>query len=156
MTTDTTPTEPTPGETDSDQTPIEPTPPADTETDTEQHPERDKAGKEAAKYRRQVREVEAQRDELREQVTTLQRAAAEDAATRAGLKPAALWASGTTIEQLIGDDGTISPDAINEAITAARAALGIPDRRNVAPREGNSAPPSRSRSAWTSAFVPSE
>lgn len=86
----------------------------------------DGPGREAAKYRRRLRDAEAQRDQLAERVESLQRAEVERLATDDKLRPAALWASGIELDALLGDDGTVDPGKVTEAIEAARQQLGIP------------------------------
>lgn len=84
-----------------------------------------KGGREAAKYRRRLREAEAQRDQLAGQVEAMQRAEVERLATADGLKPAALWA-GAELAGLLADDGTVDGAKVSAAIEAAREQLGIP------------------------------
>lgn len=92
--------------------------PAETEDDG-------KPGREAARYRRQLREAEAERDELRGQVETLRRAQAEKLAQAQGLTAAALWSSGVSLEDLTAEDGTIDPASVTVAVKTAREAFGI-------------------------------
>ncbi|OBK56319.1 hypothetical protein A5656_19675 [Mycobacterium gordonae] len=86
----------------------------------------DGQGREAAKYRRRLRDAEAERDRLAEQVESLQRAEVERQATVGGLRPAALWASGAELDGLLGDDGTVDAAKVSAAIEGARDQLGIP------------------------------
>lgn len=86
----------------------------------------DGPGREAAKYRRRLRDAEAERDQLAEQIVAWQRAEVERQATAGGLKPAALWASGTELAGLLGDDGTVDESKVSAAISGARESLGIP------------------------------
>lgn len=86
----------------------------------------DGPGREAAKYRRRLRSAEAERDRLAGQVESLQRAAVERLATADKLRPAALWASGAELADLLGDDGTVDTSKVSDAIEAARQQLGIP------------------------------
>lgn len=85
-----------------------------------------KAGREAAKYRRQLREVETERDTLKGQLDALRRAEVDRQTTEAKLKPAALWASGADLAGLLAEDGTVDAVKVAHAITAARDTLGIP------------------------------
>jgi len=84
-----------------------------------------KPGRDAAKYRRQLREVEADRDQLRTVVASLQKAEAERLAGVANLKPAALWASGAGLADLLAADGTVDPDKVTAAAKTAKELLGI-------------------------------
>lgn len=87
--------------------------------DTLEQPEPDKAGNEAAKYRRQLRTVEAERDTLTTRLATYQAREAQslvgDAGT--GIKlhdPADLWKDGATVADVLDDDGQIDPDLVAE------------------------------------------
>ncbi|TDL01542.1 hypothetical protein EI067_00375 [Mycobacterium paragordonae] len=86
----------------------------------------DGPGREAAKYRRRLREAETERDRLSERIESLQRAEIERLATAAGLRPAALWASGPELADLVADDGTVDASKVSAAIGATREQLGIP------------------------------
>ncbi|RFS86801.1 hypothetical protein D0T12_00455 [Actinomadura spongiicola] len=79
-----------------------------------------RASREAARYRTQLRETEAERDQLRERVATMQRAEAERIAVtpgRARLNDGAdLWAFGVELEELLGDDGQVDQRKVQNAI----------------------------------------
>jgi hypothetical protein len=80
--------------------------------------ERDDQGRylsrEAAGYRRRLRETEAERDQLRAEVDRLQRAEVERLAGAAGMAtPADLWALGTELAFLRGDDGALDAETVN-------------------------------------------
>lgn len=100
----------------------------------------DGPGREAAKYRRRLRDVEAERDALKATVESLQRAEVDRLAAGADLRPAALWASGPELADLLGDDGTVDQGKVAAAIAAARETLGIapppPPRGNFVKKEG--------------------
>lgn len=99
----------------------------------------DGPGREAAKYRRRLRDVEAERDTLKATVESLQRAEVDRLATADGLKPAALWSS-AELTDLLAEDGTVDQGKVAAAISAARETLGIapppPPRGNVVKKEG--------------------
>jgi hypothetical protein len=76
------------------------------------------SGKEAAKYRRRLRETEAERDTLTERLTTLQRSEAERLAAAALTDGADLWREGTELADLLDDDGNIDPDKVTAAATS--------------------------------------
>lgn len=100
-----------------------------------------KGNKEAARYRRRLRDAEAERDALKATVESLQRAEVDRLATDAGLRPAALWANGAEVGELLADDGTVDAARVAAAIAAARETLGIPNpppRGNVVKGEGRS------------------
>lgn len=120
---------------------------ADTEPGTEEEAQ-DKPGKEAAKYRRQLRATETERDTLRGTVETLQKQIVEDIAARGHriTKPSALWkADGFNIEALTGEDGRIDPNKVGAAVKTAVETLGLrqngglPAAPNAA-REGRNNP----------------
>ncbi|WP_142391347.1 hypothetical protein [Mycobacterium sp. ENV421] len=132
-TTDTPGTEPNSTETEAAAVDSTETPAADSEVDEDQGADEDQddaadegPGREAAKYRRRLRDTEAERDALAARVEALQRAEVERQATVGGLKPAALWASGTELAGLLGDDGTVDESKVSAAIAGARESLGIP------------------------------
>lgn len=120
----------------------------DTDQDTAGNP-----NKEAAKYRRQLRDVEAERDTLTARIETMQRHMIEGEVQRAGYKPAAFWSrDANTPHQFFTDDGTLNTDQLAEAITTTARELGLPNGRGpVAPREGGTSRP-RPAKSWDSAF----
>lgn len=96
-----------------------------------------KGNAEAAKYRRQLRDAEAERDTLRGRVEALQRAEAERLAAGEGVKASALWASGTELADLVDDEGNIVPDRVSEAASTAVNELGLRrERPGYVPAEG--------------------
>lgn len=77
-------------------------------------------GKEAAKYRRQLRDTEAQRDALAANVAALQRAEVIRQIRGHGLrKPEAIFAAGVTMPELLADDGTVDADLVKAATNRA-------------------------------------
>ena len=112
----------------------------DSEVDEDQDDAGDGPGREAAKYRRRLREAETERDRLSERVESLQRAEVERLATADSLRPAALWSSGVELADLLSDDGTVSAAKVSAAIDGAREQLGIPNPppRNYVKNEGRS------------------
>lgn len=117
-------TDPTPEAVDTVPEPTEPDTPESTEATPEDKAEAtpgDKAAREAAKYRRRLREVEAERDRLAAQVEDLLRAEIERlSVTEHHIKAAALWAAGYTVADLVGEDGR--PDESKVAAAAADVA----------------------------------
>jgi hypothetical protein len=80
--------------------------------------ERDESGRflsrEAASYRRRLRETETERDGLRERLEGYERDHVERLAGDAGLQvPADVWTFGATLETLRGEDGSIDSDAVD-------------------------------------------
>jgi hypothetical protein len=75
--------------------------------------------REAASYRRRLREAEAERDQLREQVDRLQRVEVARIASGAGLAVAEdVWMHGATLEALRGDDGGIDSATVEGVVEA--------------------------------------
>ena len=92
----------------------------------EQAPEAEggKAAREAAKYRRQLRAAETERDALVGQVEALRRAQV-DTLAEGRIKPAALWASGVELEALLDGGGVVDVAKVDAAVLIAAEALGI-------------------------------
>lgn len=93
-----------------------------TETAT---PEPTSSNAEAAKYRKQLREVEAERDALRSTVTGMQRGEVGRLADAEGIKADALWSSGAELPALLTEDGLVDGDKVAAAINATREMFGI-------------------------------
>lgn len=88
----------------------------------------DRPGREAAKYRRQLREVQAEAEQLRSQLEVMRRREAERLAVlpvgpaTMGLHDGRdLWLSGIEPDALVGDDGTVDPGLVAEAVRALGA-----------------------------------
>jgi hypothetical protein len=129
--------------------------PVDTATPAEATPLDDNPNHEAAKWRVQYREAEAQRDALAAQLDAVRRDQIGAMATTMGLKPAALWASGVEISNLLTDAGTIDPAKVREAAEGARAELGITKRpASMAGLSSGAMVPPPPRDAFRDAFVP--
>ncbi|MBF6298038.1 hypothetical protein IU459_10815 [Nocardia amamiensis] len=73
--------------------------------------------REAAKWRKQLRTVEAERDGLRERVTAFERAEVERLAADRLADPADLWTGGVDLESLRGKDG-IDAAKVGKAVDA--------------------------------------
>lgn len=101
-------------------------------------PETPQGNREAAKYRTQLRESETAREDLAARVEKMQRAEAERLAGTTIEKPSGLWATGTTLEDLLDDDGEVDPDKVTAAATAASEQLGLtkPPRGPIIPSQG--------------------
>lgn len=115
-----------------------------------------KAAKEAARYRRQLRAAESERDALAEQVTALRRAAVEDRLKAQHVPAAGFWAAGVQLDDLLDDDGNLDDEKITEAADRAVETLGL-ERVGVhmrpVPGEGRTTSPSPTPS-WEAAFAP--
>lgn len=128
----------------------------ETPTDTEGTPTDPKAAKEAARYRRQLRAAESERDALAEQVTALRRAAVEDRVKAQKVPVEGFWASGVQLEDMLNADGQLDDEAIKAAADKAVVELGL-ERVGVhmrpVPSEGRTTSPGGAQS-WESAFTP--
>ena len=80
-------------------------------------------GNREARYRKQLREAEAERDSLRDAVTSFQRSEIERLTDLE--KPAAIWATGVTVDELLTDEGQIDSDKVRVAVQVARDELGV-------------------------------
>lgn len=96
-----------------------------------------KAAREAAKYRRQLRETQAERDQLREQIDAMRRAEVERLAGAVLRKPSGLWAAGVQVADLLAEDGTVDPGKVEAAAKQAADSLGLArPMGNYVPNEG--------------------
>jgi hypothetical protein len=123
-----------------DTTIAEPTPTAET------------GNSEAAKYRRQLRETETARDALAAQLDASRRAQVDHLAEAARIKPAALWASGVTLDDLM-TDGIVDAVKVTAAAEKATSALGLSRQPKPDPSIGVGAGKGM-RDAWPAAFRP--
>lgn len=141
-------------QTETTEAPTDPT--TDGPTDAPEAQDEPKAGNpEAAGYRRRLRDTESERDGLASRVEALQRSIADrEIEARHGIKPAALWASGTELADVLDDDGQLDTDKLDAAVATAKETLGIPKRRTGprAPREGNTPQMSEPKNDWADAF----
>ncbi|GAB4944522.1 hypothetical protein MAHJHV49_22970 [Mycobacterium avium subsp. hominissuis] len=112
---------------------------------------------EAAKWRTKFRESETQNTALATRLQNMQRAAIDTQVTALGMKPAALWASGAKLEDLVDDAGVPDAAKVQQAAQAAKDTLGIIAVKPAKPvgslRSGATAytPP---RNKWVGAFSP--
>jgi hypothetical protein len=128
--------------------------PAETSTE-DQGDEPATANAEAARWRKQFRAAEQDRDLLAGQVAALQKAAADDLITRAGVKPSAVFTI-TNLDALIDDTGAVSPKLVATAVAAARDQLGIAPigKGNYVPGVGNQPGRPPKTDGWQDAFAP--
>jgi hypothetical protein len=113
------------------------------------------ANAEAAKYRRRLRDTQAELESVAAQLDAVQRQQVELLIAESGVKPTAVW-SVTGVAELLGDDGAIDTEKVTAAVETAREKFGIPKRQkgNYVPGVGNqpSSPPKTD--TWTTAFSP--
>lgn len=115
--------------------------------------------KREARYRTQLRETEGQRDQLAAQIEAMQRTEVERLAADVIAKPDALWASETTLPDLLDDDGMVDPAKVAAAARTAQKALGLElgglarkKKGPIVPKEGTSYHGSSHGSSWAAAF----
>jgi hypothetical protein len=148
--------------------PVEPAPTPDTEPLGPQKPQQEtgepaadehtKAGRDAARYRRQLRETEAERDSLRGRVEALQRAEVERLAQQHITKGEALWTAGADLTALLREDGTVDPAKVAAAAQTAADTLGLtrPMPDLYIPAEGRIPEAPLRRDPWLEAFTPND
>lgn len=133
-----------------DPPPVDPEPlPADDADESEPRSKRE------AKYRVQLRETQAERDQLAARVESLQRGEVERLAAKVIKQPSALWAAQTSLADLLADDGTVDERKVTDAASAAQKTLGLAATRpaGYVAREGTSLRKSSSAgNSWEAAF----
>ena len=119
-----------------------------THTDTDGDDDGEPRSKEAARYRRRLRDTEQERDALAKQVTALQREAIEGIATGPGRLRTAepLWAGGAALPDLLTDTGTVDREKVLSACDDVAERFGVSRRRpNSVPGEGANPRPEPTR-----------
>lgn len=94
--------------------------------DGQQDDGRGGGNKEAAKYRRQLREVEAERDGLATTVETLRRQVVATAMPTDRIKPDALWATGRNAAEFFDEAGQLDAAKLSSITKETAAKLGVP------------------------------
>ncbi|MEJ5928730.1 hypothetical protein WG915_08895 [Corynebacterium sp. H128] len=108
---------------------------------------------EAKKYRKRAQEAEAQLETAQARFNSLARCVIDAEVTRLGIKPAALWATGTTIETLLTEDGGIDYTALQTAVDTTAESLGITRAQPAySPNQGKGTEPIKTAS-WGSIFT---
>lgn len=126
--------------------------------DSESDPDDAGLSRRDIKYRERLRETEAERDQLRATVESMRRREVERLAAEHLTKPAALWTVGVELSTLIGEDGTVDPEAVLIAAQDAKQQLGLEDPKAklrgspVVPREGTSTKSGGKSGSWSDAF----
>lgn len=96
------------------------------------------ANREAARYRKRLRETEGERDQLAERLNAMRRTEVERLAGDTLRVPSALWASGVDLADLLDEQGNIDQAKVKAAAASALDSLGLERRRqNHVPREGS-------------------
>lgn len=121
--------------------------------DAEQEQEPDNGNAEAAKWRRKLRDAEAERDALTEQLTAQHRAIIDWRATnaaRGAVDPQLLDAAGIDITDLLDDNGHLDMTAVDTFIDDTATKFRVHRTIKPNPQQGN---PSTARAATTMADV---
>lgn len=119
----------------------------------------DNPNHEAAKWRTKLRDAESQNTALAAQLENMQRAAIDTQVTAFGIKPAAFWASGAEIADLLNDAGVPDAEKVQKAAAAAKDTLGLMlNRPRPKPRLGElrsgAMAHAPKRDKWVEAFGP--
>jgi len=127
------------------------------EPEAETGKEPQNASREAARWRKQLRETETERDNLVGQVEALRRAEVDRLAEGHKIRPEALWASGVELAALLNDAGTVDAKKVAVAVGEADERLGLnlyaPPR---APNQSRYPERPQSRDSFESAFAPQD
>jgi hypothetical protein len=114
-----------------------------------------KSGSEAAKYRRRLRDTEAERDTLTGKLTEAREALLEAKLGKGRVKAEALKAAGHDVDSLIANNGSIDDAKLQFAIKDTMVRFGIAPTL-IIPGEGRS-PESRGNTpSWSDALNPAK
>ena len=130
----------------------EPSTPDVTQTDAADESE---PHSEAAKYRRRLRDTEAERDTLTGQVDGLRRQLVDNLTGSSLVDPADLWRHGTELADLLDEDGKIDAGKVTEAVAAViaeRPHLAAPRIPRPDPSQGARGTEMRGGDPWERAF----
>ncbi|SDH75533.1 hypothetical protein [Agrococcus jejuensis] len=135
-------------------TPTEPT--ADPAAPVEQQPEPAGAGREAARYRTQLRETEAKHDALATRLEAMQRAEVERLASSEIRLGSSLWASGKQLADLLDEHGNVDADLVQAAAIDARDTLGLEPKPwdGIIPNQGKTPDNAPRMTSWADALDP--
>lgn len=98
-----------------------------------------KGNKEAAKWRTKLRAAEAERDELRDQITAQHRAIIDwrsTTAVRGAVDPQLLDAAGIDIAELLNDNGHLDMDLVDQFIDATATRFNVHRTVKPNPQQG--------------------
>ncbi|BCP06110.1 hypothetical protein [Mycobacterium paraintracellulare] len=131
---------------------------ADNDGDGGDDSEGNPTDREAAKWRKKLRAAEAEKAEIATRLEAMQRSTVDAHVTALGMKPAALWAAGTELGDLLGDDGVPDPEKVDTAAAAAKETLGV---QTYKPRplrgyQSGAMATQPKRNSWTQAFAPKD
>lgn len=110
---------------------------------------------EAAKWRRKLRETQAELEAAAAQLDAVQRQQVEFLLAKSGVKPEAVFAV-AEMSDLLNDDGGIDADKLDAAMATAQEKFGIvkPPKGNFVPGIGNRPNGLPRVDAWREAFSP--
>lgn len=137
--------------------PVDPEAPDPTTGDTGEEPQEDteRPSNREARYRRQLRDTEAERDTIAGQLEAMRRGEVERLAGQTIAQGSALWATGIQLEDLLDDSGTVDAAAVADAAKQASETLGLaPHRGNHVPREGSNVDARHTAPSFEQAFAP--
>lgn len=123
--------------------------------------ERDETGRylsrEAAGYRRRLRETETERDALRAQVDALHRTEVERLAGQGGLAvPSDVWTFGATLDTLRSETGELDAETVTgvvDDILRSRPGMRAPKNGDLGIGRGGAAAPRREPNVGLSALL---
>ena len=128
------------------------------EPDDAGEPQVDDVGKpnrEAAKWRTQLRETEAERDRLAEQVGRMRRGEVERLAANRLRDPGDLWLAEVEVASLLDDDGAPDPAKIDAAISTVleeHPGWSATRRPKPTPEQGREHAPTNVGASWADAL----
>jgi hypothetical protein len=125
----------------------------DTE-DADDHTDDENPNKREARYRLQLRDTEAERDQLRSTVAALQIAEVERLAGKSIQRPSALWSADVELTSLLDDVGRVDPVKVDAATQQAQKTLGLAPTRpaGYVRGEGQVVGQPTAGNAWEGAF----
>jgi hypothetical protein len=134
------------------------TPEPDADDDSQQGgTDIEKARREAARYRTRLRDVEAERNTLRDRLTNQQQADIDRACAAARLTERHVAAAGINLENMVdGESGLLDADRLAHTVEMARREFGV-GRSPAANRQqatGTRMPGQSASGAFTEAFAP--
>jgi hypothetical protein len=117
-----------------------------------------KPGREAAKYRRQLRETEGERDVMASQLEAARGELAEAVLRGVLAQPAAFWLTGAKVGDFFGEDGRLDAARLRSAAQAAAAESGLAVAENqtviASPTLRREGQLDAAGAGWSSAFGP--
>lgn len=123
--------------------------------DTEHQDDAESMNAEAAKWRRRLRDTQAELESATAQLDRVQRQQVEYLLTRTGVKPDAVFAV-TGLSDLLDEDGGIDAEKLAAAVATASDRFGIvkPPKGNHVPGVGGQPSVLPRVDAWRNAFSP--